>query len=109
VAANALELARQGVAKTPFYLTGQVGGQPFSVHAEGERVILTGAEGRQEIDLVPPAPTPLPTLPEPVCPAGQITGLIDEGNEEPPSPGVAPLDEALQRLSDQSEPEGGAS
>src|SRR5262249_53520108 len=49
VAANALELARHGVPKAPFYLTGQVGGQPFSVHAEGERVILTrGEEERQE-------------------------------------------------------------
>jgi hypothetical protein len=38
VAANALELARQCVPKAPFYLTGQAGGQPFSVHAEGERV-----------------------------------------------------------------------
>ncbi len=45
VAANALELARHGVPKEPFYLTGQVGGKPFSLHAEGERVILTGAEG----------------------------------------------------------------
>src|SRR5207248_1760535 len=57
VSANALELARQGLPKQPFYLTGQVGGQSFSVHAEGERVILTPASGaRQEIDLVPPAP-----------------------------------------------------
>ncbi len=48
VAANALELARHGVPKTPFYLTGQVGGQPFSVHAEGERVILTRAEGARQ-------------------------------------------------------------
>src|SRR6516162_4929410 len=54
VAANALELARQGVPKAPFYLTGQVGGQPFSVHAEGERVILQRAAGeRQEVDLLP--------------------------------------------------------
>src|SRR5262249_42711070 len=59
VAANALELARSGPAKAPFYLTGQVGGKPFSVHAEGERVILTGAEGtRREIDLVPPTTEP---------------------------------------------------
>src|SRR6516164_5528352 len=29
VAGNALELARQGAPKAPFYLTGQVGGQPF--------------------------------------------------------------------------------
>jgi transposase InsO family protein len=56
VAANALALARHGRPNNPFYLTGQVGGQPFSVHAEGERVILTGGQGRQEVDLVPPAP-----------------------------------------------------
>ena len=55
VAANALHLARHGVPREPFYLTGQVAGQPFSVHAEGERVILTGADGRREVDLVPPA------------------------------------------------------
>ena len=45
VAANALELARHGLPREPFYLTGQVGGQPFSLHAEGERVILTDAGG----------------------------------------------------------------
>jgi transposase InsO family protein len=55
VSANALELARRGVPKNPFYLTGQVGGKPFSVHAEGERVILTGVDGtRQEVELTPP-------------------------------------------------------
>jgi hypothetical protein len=55
VAANACELARQGVPKPPFYMTGQVGGQSFSVHAEGERVILRRAGGaRQEVDLVAP-------------------------------------------------------
>ena len=69
VAANALELARHGVPKAPFYLTGQVGGQPFSVHAEGERVILTGAAGqRQEIDLVPP-PAAAGT---PACPSRSV-------------------------------------
>ena len=59
VAANALELARNGTPKQPFYLTGQAGGRSFSVHAEGERVILT-REGheRQEIDLAPPPGTP---------------------------------------------------
>jgi len=101
VAANALELARQGVPKKPFYLTGQVGGQPFSVHAEGERVILTGADGaRQEVDLVPPVPPgkAAATLPEPVCPAGVVTGMFHEGQEEPPAPGASPLDEGLQRL-----------
>jgi len=101
VAANALELARHGVPKKPFYLTGQVGGQPFSVHAEGERVILTGADGaRQEVDLVPPvaAAKDAATLPEPVCPAGVVAGMVNEGQEEPPALGESPLDEGLERL-----------
>jgi len=34
VAANALELARNGVPRPPFYVTGQVGGKNFSLHAE---------------------------------------------------------------------------
>jgi transposase InsO family protein len=98
VAANALELARHGVPKQPFYLTGQVGGQPFSVHAEGERVILTGAgKERQEVELTAPPEVRAAAaeLPEPICPAGVVTGLADEGQEEPPSPGTSPLDEGL--------------
>jgi transposase InsO family protein len=94
VAANALTLARQGVPKAPLYLTGQVGGQPVSLHAEGERVILTGPEGtRQEVDLA--APTAPDELPEPVCPAGVVSGLADEGSEAAPAPGTSPLDEVL--------------
>ena len=55
VASNACELARHGAVKPPFYMTGQVGGQSFSVHAEGERVILRRAGGaRQEVELVAP-------------------------------------------------------
>lgn len=107
VAANALELARHGTPKTPFYLTGQVGGQPFSVHAEGERVILTGAEGRREIDLVPPAvPPAAEALPEPVCPSAQVSSLADE-DSEPPLPGTSPVDEGLSQL--RSAREGGDS
>ena len=102
VAANALELARQGLPKAPFYLTGQAGGQSFSLHAEGERVILTRSAGdRQEIDLVAPAPAatsaePAPDWPVPVCPAGTVTGLgTAEAGAEPPEPGTSPLDELL--------------
>jgi transposase InsO family protein len=111
VAANALELARNGVPKAPFYLTGRVGDQPFSVHAEGERVILTRREGeRQEIDLVPPTAlargADAAPLPEPVCPRGEVSGLgTAEANQPPPPPGVSPLDEGLRRLADQ---EGGS-
>jgi transposase InsO family protein len=97
VAANALELAKNGVPKTPFYLTGQVGGKPFSVHAEGERVILTRSEGeRQEIDLVPPTPAPDATdLPTPVCPMGEVVGLgTEDASAEPPEPGTSALDES---------------
>jgi transposase InsO family protein len=103
VAANALELARHGLPKAPFYLTGQVGGQPFSMHAEGERVILTRAQGeRQEIDLVPPAAPAAPAaspLPAPVCPMGEVVGLGTEAAQaEPPAPGTSPLDEGLEQL-----------
>ena len=101
VAANALELARQGTPKTPFYVTGQVGGKPFSVHAEGERMILTGTGGqRQEVELTPPAEVAEQdtALPEPVCPVGVVTSLVDEGQEEPPAPGTSVLDQGLARL-----------
>jgi transposase InsO family protein len=96
VAVNALELARHGLPKTPFYLTGQVGGQPFSVHAEGERVILTGAEGRREVDLVaPPAAMAEASavLPEPLCPAGTVSGVgAEPANAAAPAPGTSALD-----------------
>ena len=94
VASNALELARQGAPKAPFYLTGQVGGQPFSVHAEGERVILTGAEGRREIELTPPEKdAELPrVLPQPLCPAGRVASAEGEDSEEPLGPGQSVID-----------------
>jgi transposase InsO family protein len=110
VQANALELARHGLPKAPFYLTGQVGGQPFSVHAEGERMILTGGEGRKEIELTPP---PAPengenaVLPEPVCPQAIVTSLADEGFEEPAAPGESALDDGLERLGAALPPEEG--
>jgi hypothetical protein len=90
-----LELARQGAPKAPFYLTGQVGGQPFSVHAEGERVILTGAEGRREIELTPPEKNVELTrvLPEPLCPAGRVVSAADEDSEEPFAPGKSVVDD----------------
>ena len=81
VAANALELARHGVPKKPFYLTGQLDGRPFSVHREGDRVILhQAASPGEEIDLVQPPDTPpaepsaeVDVLPRPLCPDGSPT------------------------------------
>jgi len=98
VNANALELARAGLPKEPFYLTGQVGGRPFSVHAEGERVYMLGQDGgRKEIDLTPPAP-PVQLMPAPVCAQGIVDSTLADETEPPP--GVSPLDEGLKRLAE---------
>ena len=51
VAANALDVARNGVPRKPFYLTGQIEGRPFSIHSEGERLILAREGEREEIEL----------------------------------------------------------
>ena len=111
VQAHALDLARHGSPKVPFYLTGQAGGQPFSVHAEGERVILTKADGRTEIDLTASAASSepaVPSLPEPVCPQGIPTANADLGCEEPPAPGTSTMDEGLTRLGEAfADPQGG--
>jgi transposase InsO family protein len=108
VASNALELARHGIPRQPFYLTGQAGGQPFSLHAEGERVILTDAAGtRREIDLVPPAaPAPpeqrpvgsAPEIPAPLCPMGVVSTETPDGPQ--PLPGTSALDEQLERINE---------
>jgi transposase InsO family protein len=115
VAANSLALAQRGVPKAPFYLTGQVDGKGFSIHAAGGRVILIDATGAQrEIDLTAPKeinpthptatsneqdpqPATQQTLPDPVCPDGsppETTPISDE----PIPPGTSPLDRALERL-----------
>ena len=112
VAANALELAKNGLPKPPFYVTGQVAGQAFSVHAEGERMVLTReGSARQEIELVSPqagastspAATSLepamavsPSLPPAICPDGSPAGEF--GEEGPPQPGESALDEGLRQL-----------
>lgn len=92
VAANALELARNGIPRPPFYLTGQMAGQNFSLHAEGERVYLTraGAE-RQEVDMAPPSGINPVVLPEAVCPdcsASNVPTDLDDAH----LPGTSPLD-----------------
>jgi hypothetical protein len=92
-----LELARRGVPKQPFYLTGQVAGQPFSVHQAGDRVILQRADTeRSEIELAPPPVTEVPQfLPQPVCPQGVPVQYGALPEELPP--GVSPLDAYLAR------------
>ena len=104
VHANALELARSGTPKAPFYMTGQVGGQPFSVHAEGERVFMIGQDGqRREVDLAAGAasatPPPTQDVPDPVAAQGIVHDLVDEHESEPP-PGTSPLDQGLRDLAE---------
>jgi transposase InsO family protein len=110
VAANALELARSGIPKDPFYLTGQVGGKAFSVHAEGERVILTKEGGeRREVELVKPEEKAAkPGLPEPVSACGKDLpeGMHDKEEGELP-PGVSPLDAGLKQISEAKGEKGG--
>jgi integrase-like protein len=49
---NALTLARNGMPRAPFYMTGRVGGVPFSIHEEAGRMILQReGEPRREVDL----------------------------------------------------------
>jgi transposase InsO family protein len=111
VAANALELARNGVPKAPFYVTGRIGDRAFSVHAEGERVILKReGEERAEVDLAAPGTTEIPLtesgedrsaveLPLPVCPTGAPAAeLPAEPADEKSPPGTSPLDAGLRRL-----------
>jgi len=76
-----------------------------SLHAEGERVILTGPEGtRHEVDLA--GGEAKPELPEPLCPAGQV--LVELPEDEEPAPGTSPLDEGLRHLEDEfGQPPGG--
>ena len=98
VAANSLDLARGNTPKPPFYVTGQLGGQAFSLHAEGERMILKRAgQDRSEVELVRPedAPPQAPP-PAPLCPDGSPSG--SPAGPAPVPPGTSPLDGYLARL-----------
>jgi transposase InsO family protein len=107
VAANALELARNGVPKAPFYVTGRIGARAFSVHAEGERMILKReGQERTEVDLGRADVGALPLvdtadnstaaeMPMPVCPDGSPKTDVPE---EETGPGGSPLDAGLRRL-----------
>jgi hypothetical protein len=93
VAANAAELARNGLPKKPLYLTGQVAGKAVSLHAEGERLFLVGPDGRRELGAAESGAGQAAPLPESVCPQGQVTSQgFEPGSEEPAEPGTSPLD-----------------
>jgi transposase InsO family protein len=114
VADNALELARHGVPKAPLYLTGNVGGTPVVLHAEGDRVIVSKDGARAEVDFDPRPTQPMPTpaavgadpaaavsvvasapMPQPATPSAAVPSAWTGAEEQ--LPGVSVLDgEALQ-------------
>ena len=57
-------------------------------------MILTGAEGRREIELTPPEKEPelARVLPQPLCPAGRVVSAEGEDSEEPSGPGQSVID-----------------
>ncbi len=78
VADNARSLALHGEPRKGVYLTGRVGGESISLHSEGGKVVLTGAEGvREEVDLK--------------APGRRVTS-------EPEAPGTSVLDGVLEDL-----------
>jgi transposase InsO family protein len=95
VAANALELARQGHPKSPFYVTGQVSGQSFSVHSQGERLVLTrDGQQREEIELTEPTRDASTSAPTPICPHASGSPELEELDPaESHEPEQAPTDD----------------
>jgi hypothetical protein len=101
VAANALDLAKNGAPRKTFYLTGRVGGVDLSLHAEGEKVVMTTGDGkREEVDLrlTGKRDEGDGAMPEPVSAQGVAWG--PEPPAMPEEPGASRLDEGLQRLRD---------
>ena len=107
VAENALSLARHGAPKEPFYMTGNAGGRPFTVHTEGDRVFVTrGGDERHEVDLgasSPPA-VPEPAAPAPVMTSPHVDTAAPELGDSPLDAGLAALAEAFGAQPDDEEP-----
>ena len=97
VAANARGLARDGVPKVPFYLTGRTSEGAFSVHSEGDKVYMMNEKGeRKEIDLAANPEMKPKAVPEPLSSQGVPSSKgPEDGNEEPAEPGTSPIDEIV--------------
>jgi transposase InsO family protein len=99
VAKNAAELARDGLPRKPFYLTGRIGDQSISLHAEDEKVVMMKGDGsREEVDLGATGPRQdeaddTVDLPEPVVAMGSPVDHPATADTEEPAPGTSPLDE----------------
>jgi transposase InsO family protein len=110
VAANAEELARNGVPRKPFYLTGRVGDRQISLHAEGEKVVLVEGEKREEVDLSAPGRRAQAAgegeLPTPVAVTAVVDDAadLDDEDEGARAPGTSPLDEVVKDLAREIKP-----
>ncbi len=101
---NSLDLARHGVPRKPFYLTGKLGDANIALHAEGDRVILTHSDGRrEEVQLAPTGrraqpgdPTELPGVATEMSPfaSGALSVAPTEEVGESASPVMADTSEA---------------
>jgi transposase InsO family protein len=104
VAKNAGELARDGLPRKSFYLTGRVGDQSISLHAEGEKVVMMKGDGsREEVDLGATGTRQddqpsVDVLPEPLAAMGKPADHPATADAEEPAPGTSPLDEVLPKL-----------
>jgi transposase InsO family protein len=107
VAAQALELARDGLPRKSFYLTGRIGDEAIALHAEGSRVVLTKADGRrEEVDLsaegrraLPDRPAAPTDWPVPVTACGRLDALPGSEEEDAePAPGCSALDAGLAAM-----------
>jgi transposase InsO family protein len=111
VAINSAELARDGMPRKPFYLTGRIGDQSISLHAEGEKVVLTKGDGsREEVDLGATGPrqdAPVASegeLPAPLAAMGNPPDHPATADECEPPPGSSVLDDVLPGLLDEDAP-----
>jgi transposase InsO family protein len=95
VAANAMDLARDGIPRQAFYLAGRVGGEGISLHGEGGRVILTRTDGkREEVDLEAPGRRAEPgesfVWPTPVAVTCRPEVVLDGAEAEPEDDETSP-------------------
>lgn len=104
VADRAKDLAQHGTPRKPFYLTGRVGGESISLHAEGGRVVLTKDDGsREEVDLSAPGRREDDgdqLLPEAVASEGRLRDHPSHQGDPRLAPGASPLDAILPELAE---------
>jgi transposase InsO family protein len=104
VAKNAEELARNGVPRKPFYLTGRVGDRQITLHAEGENVVLMEGEKREVVDLSAPGRRAEQDEASELPPAVAVTAVVadaadlDDEDVADRAPGTSPLDQAMADL-----------